>query len=201
MLCDLVFFSIFGLNYKSFKMASPKQINIKESLTDLKRALKTSSPLIAARIRVLIELKQNEKQGISKRDVAALVGVNHNSVQTWRAMYIKGGLKLLQSHNKKGFKTSVFTKEEHAAIEKKLKDPKNGLRGYVELLAWVEQEFKKQVKYNTLLKYSIKNFGSKVKVARKSHVKKDETAVEAFKKTSIKSARKQSKIKTGPTQK
>ena len=100
---------------------------------------------------MLIKIKQNENQGITKRDLAALIGVNPNSVQTWRTMYISGGLKLLQSHNKKGFKTSVFTKEEHAAIKKKLKDPKNGLRGYVELLAWIEQEFKKQVKYNTLL--------------------------------------------------
>lgn len=182
-------------------MASPKQMNIKESLVDLKRLLKTSSPLISPRIRMLIELKKNEKQGISKRDIASLISVNHNSVQTWRTMYIKGGLKLLQSHNKKGFKTSVFTKEEHTAIEKKLKDPKNGLRGYVELLAWIEQEFKKQVKYNTLLKYSIKNFGSKVKVARKSHINKDETAVETFKKTLVKSARKRSKTKVRHTQK
>ena len=66
------------------------------------------------------------------------------------------------------------------AIEKSLNDPKNGLRGYIELHAWVEKEFNKQVKYNTLLKYCIKNFGSKVKVVRKSHVKKDEQAVANF---------------------
>ena len=171
-------------------MALPKQINIKESLADLRKVLKSSSALIAPRIRVLIALKENEKSGISKRDVASLVGVNHNSVQTWRTMYLQGGLKLVQSHNKKGFKPSVFNQEEHAAIEKKLKDPKNGLRGYVELQNWIEEEFKKQVKYNTLLKYSIKNFGTKIKVARKSHIKKDENAVEAFKKTSVKSAKK-----------
>lgn len=182
-------------------MALPKQISIKESLVDLKRILKNSSPLIAPRIRVLIELKKHEKQGISKRDLAALVGVNHNSVQTWRTLYINGGIKAVQSHNKKGFKPSVFTQQEHIAIEKKLKDPKNGLRGYIELMDWIEKEFKKQVKYNTLLKYSIRNFGSKVKVARKSHVKKDEAAVETFKKTSVKSAKKLPKTKGINTQK
>ena len=176
-------------------MALPKQINIKESLPQLKSILKTSSPLIAPRIRVLIALKENEKLGISKREVADMVGVNHNSVQTWRTTYIKGGLKLVQSHNKKGFKPSIFNQEEHTAIEKKLKNPKNGLRGYVELKAWIEEEFKKHVKYNTLLKYSIKNFGSKVKVARKSHIKKDDAAVETFKKTLIKSVKKPSKTK------
>lgn len=59
----------------------------------------------------------------------------------------------------------------------------------MELLDWIKNEFKKEIKYNTLLKYSIKNFGSKVKVARKSHIKKDEEAVKAFKKTSVKSAK------------
>jgi len=182
-------------------MALPKQINIKESLTELKGILKTSSPLIAPRIRVLIALKENEKLGISKREVADMVGVNHNSVQTWRTMYIKGGLKLIQSHNKKGFKPSIFSQKERATIEQKLKNPKNGLRGYTELKAWIEQEFKRQVKYNTLLKYSIKNFGSKVKVARKSHIKKDDSAVETFKKTSIRSVKKPSKTKAKTTKK
>jgi hypothetical protein len=71
-------------------------------------------------------------------------------------------------------------------MEQKLKDPKNGLAGYVELQEWVETEFKKEVKYNTVLKYAMRHFGSKVKVARKSHVKKDEKAVSTFKKTSLK---------------
>lgn len=169
-------------------MSSPKQIMIKEKLTELKALLKKASPLISPRLRVLIEIKKNEKTGISKRDIAKLVGVDPNSVQTWRTLYAKGGLKALQQHNKKGFKPSVFTQEEHQAIEKKLKNPTNGLRGYTELLNWAEHEFKKQIKYNTLLKYSIKNFGSKIKVARKSHINKDEQAVGTFKKTSVKSA-------------
>lgn len=86
----------------------------------------------------------------------------------------------------KAGKPSVFTIEEHRQIEQKLKDPKNGLAGYIELQQWIEQEFKKEVKYNTVLKYAMRHFGSKVKVARKSHVKKDEQAVAAFKKTSSK---------------
>ena len=171
-------------------MASPKQIVIKESLPELKGLLKKASPLIAPRIRVLIEMKKAQDIGISKRALAAAVGVNHNSAQTWRTLYSQGGIKAICSHNKKGFKKSVFSKEEHDAIGKKLNDPKNGLRDYTELLEWVEKEFKKEVKYNTLLKYSMKNFGSRVKVARKSHINKEEQAVKTFKKTSVISARK-----------
>ena len=75
-------------------------------------------------------------------------------------------------------------------IEKKLKDPQNGLRGYVELLNWMEHEFNKTFKYNTVLKYAYRHFQSKIKVARKSHVKKDEEAVATFKKTLVKTAKK-----------
>jgi hypothetical protein len=175
-------------------MALPKYIKVKETMTELKALLKKASPLIAPRIRALIEIKKNESIGISKIALASLVGVDPNSVQTWRTLYIKQGIEGILKHNKTGFRPSVFTKEEHLSIEKKLKDPKNGLRGYVELLNWIENEFKKQIKYNTLLKYSIKNFGSKVKVARKSHIKKDELAVSTFKKTLVKSAKKPLKI-------
>ena len=66
----------------------------------------------------------------------------------------------------------------------------NSIWYYTELLTWVEHEFKKKIKYNTLLKYSIKNFGSKIKVDRKSHIKKDEQALSTFKKTLVKSVKK-----------
>ncbi len=169
-------------------MALPKQLAIKESPRELKAILKSATPLIAPRIRVLMEIKKSEATGISKRELAALVGVNHNSVQNWRILYARGGIDAIRTHNRTGFKPSVFTAGEHHAIEQKLKDPKGGLRGYVELLDWVEKEFNKQVKYNTLLKYSIKHFGSKVKVARKSHINKNEDTVSAFKKTSARPA-------------
>ena len=72
----------------------------------------------------------------------------------------------------------------------KLNDPKNGIRGYTELLEWVNKELFKDMNYITLVKYAERHFGSKIKVARKSHVKKDEEAIATFKKTSVKNTRK-----------
>lgn len=168
-------------------MSAAKIIIVKESIKELKILLKKSIPFIIPRIRMLIEMKKEASNGISKRRLAEIIGVNHNSIQTWRTMYLQGGIERLCSHNKLGFHPSVFTATEHQVIEDKLNDPYNGLRGYIELLEWIETEFDKEIKYNTLLKYCVRNFGSKVKVARKSHVKKDEQAVDAFKKTSHKS--------------
>ncbi|MFO0321611.1 MAG: hypothetical protein ACK504_04190, partial [Bacteroidota bacterium] len=87
------------------------------------------------------------------------------------------GIKTLMGYTKHEGRPSIITELEHKQIESKLKDPKNGLRGYVELQAWMEKELKKPIKYNTLLKYAMREFGSKIKVARKSHIKKDAQAV------------------------
>ena len=169
-------------------MSLPKAIAVKESLMELKKVLRVSTKLITPRIRMLIEIKKHgEVGGISKRSLADLVGVNHNSIQTWRTLYSTGGLAKLTSYIKNEGRPTILSKEEHQAIKVKLHDSKNGLRGYVELLDWVESEFNKEMKYNTLLKYTNREFNASVKVARKSHVKKDEEAVAAFKKTFHKS--------------
>lgn len=171
-------------------MALPKTILIAESISELRKLQKTSIPMISNRIRALVEFKKNENTGISKRAVADNIGVNHNSVQSWRKMYEQGGIDAILNYQKQSGRPSGITKKEHLQIEKKLNDPKNGLRGYVELLNWMETEFKKTFKYNTVLKYSYRHFQSKIKVARKSHVKKDEKAVSTFKKTLVKPVKK-----------
>lgn len=172
-------------------MSSPKTIQVKESFKELKQLLKKSSRLIVPRIRMLIEIKNHEGVGgISKRNLADVIGVNHNSIQTWRTLYIEGGIAKLTDYIKNEGRPTILSKEEHLAIEKKLNDSKNGLRGYVELLDWVESSFKKEIKYNTLLKYTNREFGASVKVARKSHIKKDDQAIATFKKTSVKSVKK-----------
>lgn len=171
-------------------MAIPIQLTIKESIKELKALQRGQGELLSKRIRVLIELKKHEKMGISKRDLADITGINHNSITKWRKMYIAGGVSALLVHGRVGFKKSLFNEVEHKAIEKKLKDPKNGLRGYIELQDWLNTKFNKDFKYITVVKYAQRHFGSKIKVARKSHVKKDEELVDAFKKSSAKSFKK-----------
>jgi transposase len=171
-------------------MANPKIIVIKESEKEIKKLLKQAIPFIGQRLRVLLIMKQNEKTGIARREVAKLAGVDPNSVQNWRKTYLKEGIEGLMKHQKTGFKSSVFTSIEHDMLEAKLNNPENGIQGYVELKDWIEKESGKVFNYNTLLFYCIRNFKSSVKVARKSHVNKDENKVDIFKKTSDKSVKK-----------
>lgn len=171
-------------------MALPFQITVKESIAALRILQRKHGELIKKRLQVLIEIKKHQQNGgISKRALSEITGINHNSIVTWRKQYVKSGIDALLIHGRVGgFKKSVVTKEEHKKIAKKLNDPKNGIRGYRELLHWVEEELGKEMKYITLVKYAQRHFGSKIKVARKSHVNKDELQVDSFKKTSLKNA-------------
>jgi len=169
-------------------MAKAKQLFVKERVPELKRLLSNRSVTICNRVRMLILIKNNEGENFSKQSLGKMLGVSSSSVQIWRKLYEEGGLSLLLEDKRIGFKPSLITEEEHKKIEEKLHNPTNGLRGYVELQDWISREFSKTIKYNTLLKYCGRNFGSKSKIARKSHVKKDLQAVEDLKKTSDKSA-------------
>jgi len=164
-------------------MANPKSIIIKESIPILGKELKNISLFLRPRLLMLIELKKNGEVGISKRDLAQIVGSNHNSIQTWRKLYETGGLVKLLSHGKIGFKPSVISPEEHEGLKSILSDSANGIQGYKELNEWFKNTYNRAIPYTTLTGYCIRHFSTKIKVARKSHVKKDENAVEAFKKT------------------
>lgn len=171
-------------------MAHAKIIHVKETSTELKRLQKDQPLIIIKRLNMLLELKKNGQDGISKRQLAKLIGVDPNSIQNWRTLYSHGGITSILSHGRIGFKPSLITKEEHKKIEQKLTQPKNALRGYKELMRWIKEELGKDIKYTTVVEYSKRHFGTKIKVARKTHVLKDEDKVIAFKKTSVKSSRK-----------
>lgn len=171
-------------------MAKAKIIHVKESVTELKRLQKQQPLIIIKRLNMLMELKKNGKNGLSKRQLATLIGVDPNSIQNWRTIYVNDGINGILTHGRIGFKPSIITHEEHKKIEHKLNQPKNALKGYKELMHWIKEKLGKEVKYTTVVEYSKRHFRSKIKVARKTHILKDEEKVTAFKKTSVRSSRK-----------
>ncbi|WP_394774119.1 transposase [Flavobacterium sp.] len=170
-------------------MSAPKTFKIKQSESELKKIMKNSPLMIAKRIHALLVFKKNEANGISKRLVAEEIGVNHNSVQTWRKLYIAGGIKLLMSHSNIGYKPSKITHEQELALKEQLNNPQNGMAGFIELLDWFNKNFKTDLNYKTFHGFVVRKYKAKIKVARKSHIKKDVQAVETFKKTSSSSAK------------
>ena len=168
-------------------MANALSITVKESLKELKFFLKKGPSHHSSKIRMLIEIKKSDL-ALSKNELADRIGVNHNSIQTWRSKYKKGGINSLLKDGRIGFKPSIITPASHKRIELKLNAPEAAFSSYKQLHEWVEKNLIEGVNYNSLRHYVKRHFGTKLKVPRKSHIRKDKEAVEVFKKTSKGSA-------------
>ena len=98
---------------------------------------------------------------------------------------MKSGLDALLKISSGGPNYTKITETLHKELELKLNDSACPLLGYNDVVNWVKKEFDIDIKYNTLRTYMKRHFGSKLKVPRKSHYRKDEQAIAVFKKPSI----------------
>lgn len=165
-------------------MANSKSISVKESEVELKKLIRQQPIHLKNRIQMLLVIKRSE-HSLSKIELSNILKINHNTAQSWRKTYCEGGIDALLSYGRIGFKPSIINKEIHQAIEQRLTSPKDAFTSYVDLINWIVENYLPDgINYHTVNKYIKRHFGAKLKVARKSHSKKDENAVEAFKKTS-----------------
>lgn len=165
-------------------MANSKNIIVTESEIELKKLMRQQPVHLKNRVQMLLVLKRSE-HSLSKNELAAILKVNHNTAQSWRKTYSEKGINALLTDGRIGFKPSIITSEIHQAIEQRLTSPKDAFTSYVDLIKWIEDNYLPTgINYHTVNKYVKRHFGAKLKVARKSHVKKDQQAVEDFKKTS-----------------
>ncbi len=154
-------------------------ITIIESEADLKTQVSRSSDYLRPRIRMLIFMLQ----GIENvNELAAKTGTSTTTILIYKNKYKAGGLAALLSDARGGDKRSGLSDEQKQQIEAKLRDPQNGLRSFSEAQAWMKEVLGIEKNYQTINKYLKRNFGMKLKVGRKSHVKKDDAAEAVFKK-------------------
>lgn len=162
----------------------PKKIDIHitetlPELESLKR--KAKSRLREDRLRALILIKQGKF--CYQSDLARKLGYTSKTVRGWLKAYSQKGLHACLEVNSGGNAPSVVSPEAHDLLGSILSDPHGTVTSYVELAHRLEQQLQVRVNYMTLYCYCKRRFGSKLKVARKSHYKKDGQAIEAFKKT------------------
>lgn len=166
-------------------MAVAKHIIVKETEQELKILLRKQPIHLKNKVQMLLVLKKSETP-LSKEALAKILHINHNTAQKWRTKYCNEGIEGLLADGRIGFKPSIISEELHQAIEKRLHSPKDAFTSYVDLIDWITKNYiPSGINYQTINSYVKRNFGAKIKVARKSHIKKDEAAVDSFKKTSI----------------
>lgn len=161
-------------------MSNNLKLPIKESMVCLKQLKKKQPSHLQCRVQMLLLMKT--KKALTVNGLSIALGVNRNSIQGWRTKYKKGGIKELLSFKRTSHKPSVITPMVHQAIAEKLHNPSEAFRSFKELQEWIEENFIPHINYHTVNKYVKRKFGAKLKVARRSHIKKDRAIVEDFKK-------------------
>jgi len=162
-------------------MSYPSKVIIKERLEYLEKLRKNSSnPKRKQKLKGLILFKKYPDK--TQQEIANKIGYCNSAFRVWLRTYKNEGLDIMLNEKPKGKPKSVISAEVHQALSDKLNDSKTPLLGYWDAVLWVEQNFGQVINYETLRQYLIRNFKTKLKMPRKSHYKKDEQAIEAFKK-------------------
>ena len=81
-----------------------------------------------------------------------------------------------------GNKIATITTIANEKLAKRLNNPKEGFRSFIEIQQWLQQEFNIEMEYHAVNKFVKRRYGASLKVSRKSHVLKSPTGEVVFKK-------------------
>lgn len=161
-------------------MRLPVQLSVIESLEDLKKLMSKAAVHNRPRLKMLILIVK----GVHANGVlAAKTGVGIGSIMRWKQTYTANGLEGLLSDKRGGDFCSSIDPEKKKKLEAKLSDPNDAFTSFGQAQAWIKEHLGVDMKYHAVNKYLKRNFGARLKVGRKSHVKKDPAAVAVFKNT------------------
>jgi len=161
----------------------PKKITllIAEDLEFLLREhSKSPSSLSKDRIKALIYIKKGKYAFQS--DIAKKLGRTEKTVRGWLQKYAQVGFSGLTTIKSGGNNTKVLSNKAKVFIAEKLTDSTTTITSYIELQLLIAKELEETVPYFALYAHCRRKHKSKLKVARKSHYKKDPKAEELFKK-------------------
>lgn len=161
------------------KTISIKVVEKKEVLVRLKNS--STSFVKRDRIKFLLLIKEGKCK--YNKDLASKIGCSPRTIYNWTKDYESGGLEKLFKNNKGGNNTKLLSESTIKEIDTLLNDAYSTITSYVELLLLLQEKHQPELTYAALYKHCRVKHGSKLKVARKSHHKKDPEAVKAFKKT------------------
>lgn len=105
------------------------------------------------------------------------------TIQGWKNAYSSGGLEnLLKYERGKNKVNGAITPAINKAIVEQLSSPRSAFSNYVDLHQWLKENHLDNVSYRVVHHHAHTKLKASLKVARKSHIKKDALAVELFKK-------------------
>ena len=143
---------------------------ITESAEDLKSRLRTATEKHQIqRLSALYLLRSGQAK--NRKQVAELIGSNRISVGQWLTLYETQGLEKLLERRYAPGRVSALSEEQQEQLRAELQKPE-GFQSYGQIQAYIAQTFGVEMKYKTVYAMVHDKWGAKLKVPRKSHIKK-----------------------------
>jgi transposase len=114
--------------------------------------------------------------------LADFLGRSRSTIESWLTRYRTGGLLGLLAWNYHGGQPPAIPEAVLTELREKLSQPQ-GFKSYGEIQQWLKEEYGLEIHYKTVHQTVHYKLKAKLKVARPTHIKRDDTAVVEFKKT------------------
>lgn len=163
-------------------MGRVKIIEINESAAELLQlSRKVKHPLAQARLRAFYLYQSGQARSYTQ--IAEAVGYERHAVGKWFELYRDKGLAACLTIDPGGKPTgSVIAGKILEELQQKLSDANNYFRSYKEIHQWLQQEHGITLSYEHVHRFVRYSLGAKLKVVRKSNLKKDPAYEEKYKK-------------------
>lgn len=143
---------------------------IHESADELKQLLvQERHPVKHQRLHALYLLASGQAR--FRSDVAHLLGLDRNTVGRWLDHYEHGGLPALLHVYVPAGKRKPLSADQLTLLRQRLADPQ-GFTSYDAVRQWIQETVGVTLTYNATHKLVRYQLGAKLKVARRSHIKK-----------------------------
>ena len=163
-------------------MGKYAEFNIKESIEDLRGMLKKqTSGKNMLKLNCLIHIK--DKRFKTRQELCNFLGLNKRTQERWVNRYKRGGLSSYLAPTIRNTTAYLIPKDVQEGLKECVYDSKVGFSSYVQAQQWVKEQYGLELKYNTIRQFLINKYKTKIKQPRKSHIKKEIGAEEAFLKT------------------
>jgi putative transposase len=163
-------------------MRKSLNFEVKEDAATLRKMLKQQKePLLHARLLALYLYKTGQCR--YRKDIAQQVGYGRNAVGRWLQTYETHGLETMLTVGASGNPREVGVPAEVVELlQKRLQDPHQGFSSYKAVRQWLSQEHDVHLSYQWVYDIVHDKMKARLKVPRKSNVKKDPKKEERFKK-------------------
>ena len=163
-------------------MSRPSTTYLVETAEELKQLMQAQKkPKIKERLQALYLLKSGCVTTL--QEVANCLGRSKTTIENWLTLYRKSGVLGVVAWNYKGGRPSAISEPLLTALREQLSKPQ-GFKSYGEIQQWLHEQYGIEIPYKTVHQTVHYKLKAKLKVARPTHIKRDDTAVVEFKKNS-----------------